>query len=130
MTYVSFCGGETAGSIGKRNINQVSFYGGETAGSIGKRTNIQTPQPESVNFKGHDNDDDSSVGSALIKTAAAFILAAGALGYAHKAGWISKIKNKNVKKYIDMIAKPCYKGYVAVKDFGVKYYNKIKGHFK
>ena len=46
MNNVSFCGGETAGSIGKRNINPVRQ----------DSVKIQTPQTDTVNFRGRDND--------------------------------------------------------------------------
>ena len=42
MNNVSFCGGETAGSIGKRNINPSRM----------DRIKIQTPQTDTVNFRG------------------------------------------------------------------------------
>ena len=97
MNNVSFCGGETAGSIGKRNINPVRQ----------DSVKIQTPT--------------LAVFAALI---------AGGLGYAHKSGAISKIKNQNIRKYIEKAAEPCYKACAAVKDFGIKCYDKVKGFFK
>ena len=71
MNNVSFCGGETAGSIGKRNINPSRM----------DRIKIQTPQTDTVNFRGRD-DDDSSAGSTLASIAVLGALIAGGLGYA------------------------------------------------
>ena len=119
MNNVSFCGVETAGSIGKRNINPSRM----------DRIKIQTPQTDTVNFRGRDNDE-SSAGSSLATLAVFAALIAGGLGYAHKSGAISKIKNQNIRKYIEKAAEPCYKACAAVKDFGIKCYDKVKGFFK
>ncbi|DAB05898.1 TPA: hypothetical protein CPT92_07760 [Candidatus Gastranaerophilales bacterium HUM_13] len=119
MNNVSFCGGETAGSIGKRNINPSRM----------DRIKIQTPQTDTVNFRGRD-DDDSSAGSTLASIAVLGALIAGGLGYAHKSGFIAKIKNQNIKKYVEKVAEPCYKACAAVKDFGINCYDKVKGFFK
>lgn len=119
MNSVSFSGGETAGSIAVCNINPV----------MGDRLRIQTPQTDTVNFRGR-SDDDPSAGSVLASIAILGALIAGGLGYAHKSGVISKIKNPNVKKYVEKVTEPCYKACAAVKNFGIDCYNKIKGFFK
>lgn len=118
-------------------MNSISFYGGETAGSIGKRNlniireqGITQPEPEkgdTVNFCGHNED---NKGSSIGTIAVIALISAGGLGYAHKAEWIGKIGNKTIQKYMDKIAKPCYDAGTAVKDFGIKCCNKIKGIFK
>ena len=84
MNNVSFCGGETAGSIGKRNINPSRM----------DRIKIQTPQTDTVNFRGRD-DDDSSACSTLASIAVLGALIAGGLGYAHKSGLIATIRLKD-----------------------------------
>lgn len=98
MNNVSFCGGETAGSIGKRNINPSRM----------DRIKIQTPQTDTVNFRGRD-DDDSSACSTLASIAVLGALIAGGLGYAHKSGFIAKIKNQNIKSMLKRLQNPAIK---------------------
>lgn len=122
MTYVSFRGGETAGSVGKRNINHVSFYGGETAGSVGKRNlepeiQITTPEKDTVNFKGRNYDEGSSTGSTILGFIGAAALIVGGLGYAHKTGLTGKIKNVKIQEYAEKIAEPCYNLCSKIKSF-------------
>lgn len=119
MNNVSFCGGETAGSIGKRNLNPAA------ADTI----KIETPQADTVNFRGRD-DKESSAGSFFAKLVVFAALIAGGLGYAHKSGIIDRIKNQNIRKYVEKVTEPCYKACASVKDFGIKCYDKVKGFFK
>lgn len=113
MTYVSFMGGETTGSVGKRNINHVSFYGGETAGSVGKRNlepqvQITTPGKDTVNFRGRDYDEESSTMGTFLGFIGAAALIIGGLGYAHKSGVIGKIKNAKIQNFANKISEPCH----------------------
>jgi len=106
-------GGETAGSVGKRNINQVSFYGGETAGSVGKRNldpqiQITTPAQDTVNFQGRDYDEGSSATGTILGFIGAAALIIGGLGYAHKSGLTGKIKNAKIQDFANKISEPCH----------------------
>lgn len=120
-------------------MNSVSFQGGETAGSIGKKQlttpirqngTIQTPQCDSVNFRGReDREQGASVGGIL--TAAVVLTAAviGGLGYAHKANWVSKLKDGKFKDATIKATETCYNWCAKTKDTAVKYYEKVKNFF-
>ena len=122
MNYVvSFHGGETSGSVAKRNLN-----------STFRRQNIIEQAPDKLSFKGKSEDNASSFGKGLIMTLAAAALIVGGLGYAHKADVVGKLKDGKVKDFLkkaDKITEPCYKFCSKVKEFCQKYYEKIKEFF-
>lgn len=120
MNGISFYGGETAGSVAKRNVNNLRFNEVSTP--------VQTPKSDTVNFRGRD-DEGSSVGSTIGKFAFWTALIVGGLGFAHKKDWVSKIKNQNLQKYAEKITKPCYEACIKVKDMSIKLYEKIKNIF-
>ncbi len=120
MNYISFNGSETAGGVG--------FYGPKTNIIRNTPVSVQSPAADTINFRGRD-DDKSSAGSILLKGAASIALVIGALGLAHKKDIFSKIKNANVKKYLNKVTEPCYKICHKAKDFVISIYNKIKGNF-
>lgn len=142
MNSISFCGGETAGSVAKLNNDstttiiepKISFraQGAETAGSISKQNIDTTPAKDTLTFKGRDDDDSSSFAGTLFKftlLAAATVLG---LGYAHKTNAVSKIKNEKIKDFLknsNKITEPCYNACCKIKDFFTKYYDKAKAHF-
>ena len=125
-------------------MNNVSFYGGETAGSIGKRnlnpqkynaSPEQTPIndcPDIVCFKGKEKNNGSSVLGGLAAVIVLAGLAVGGLGYAHKADLVGKLKDGKFKDFLrksDKITEPCHNLCRKVKEFCLKYYNKIKDFF-
>lgn len=122
MNYVvSFHGGETSGSVAKRNLN-----------STFRRQNIVEQAPDKLSFKGKSEDNASSFGKGLIMTLAAAALIVGGLGYAHKADVVGKLKDGKVKDFLkkaDKITEPCHKFCSKVKEFCQKYYEKIKEFF-
>lgn len=119
MNSISFCGGETSGSVGKRNLDVVRK----------NNIQIQTPQADTVNFRGRD-DDESSAGSTIVTLLGAAALIIGGLGYAHKAGLVGKIKNAKVQDFAEKITKPCHNLCSKVKNFGTDCYDKIMKIFK
>lgn len=122
MNYVvSFQGGETSGSVAKRNLN-----------STFRRQNIVEQAPDKLSFKGKSEDNASSFGKGFIMTLATAALIVGGLGYAHKADVVGKLKDGKVKDFLkkaDKITEPCYKFCSKVKEFCQKYYEKIKEFF-
>lgn len=141
MNSISFCGGETAGSVAKLNNDsnttiiepKISFraQGAETAGSISKQNIDTTPAKDSLAFKGRDEKKSSVTGTlfGLVLLAAATVLG---LGYAHKTNAVSKIKNEKIKDFLknsNKITEPCYNACCKIKDFFTKYYDKAKAHF-
>ena len=88
MCSVSFHG-ESAGSIGY--LDKVSSRGGESAGSIGKITNaqgeatlVQSPECDTVNFKGREEKKKSSFFGTILGLAVTAGIAIGGLAYSHK----------------------------------------------
>lgn len=141
MNSISFCGGETAGSVAKLNNDstttiiepKISFraQGAETAGSISKQNIDTTPAKDTLTFKGRDEKKSSVAGTLF-----GLVLLAGAtifgLGYAHKTNAVSKIKNEKIKDFFknsNKITEPCYNACCKTKDFFTKYYDKAKAHF-
>lgn len=118
MNFVSFQGGETTGSIGAKTLNPVR--------KVPKK--IQTPAADTVNFRGSDYDD-SSAGSVLFKGTVSILAAVGLLGLAHKKNIFAKIKNANVKKYINNATQPCYNFCHKTKEIAISIYKKIKSVF-
>ena len=89
MNYVvSFQGGETSGSVAKRNLN-----------STFRRQNIVEQAPDKLSFKGKSEDNASSFGKGFIMTLATAALIVGGLGYAHKADVVGKLKDGKVKDF-------------------------------
>ena len=119
----------------------VSFHGGETTGSVGVKTNnqirvnpvekpLQASSVDTVNFRGRDYEDSSSsAGSVLLKGIASIAVLVGALGIAHKKNVFGKIKNVNIRKYIQKVTEPCYKICHKAKELVISTYNKIKDKF-
>lgn len=132
MSYISFYGsGETAGSMAK-------FQKSETAGSIGHNQGVQnasttiptdTLTGDTINFRGREEQSKTSA----IKTLLALGITAGVtiagLGYAHKAGWISKLGDGKFKDCLNKATNKCHDWCHSTKDFCVKQYEKIKGYF-
>lgn len=120
-------------------MNNISFYGSETSGSIAKRilaepvrntASLQAPQGDSVNFKGREKDEKgSSAAGAILGIAAITALAIGGLGYAHKAGWISKLNDGKFKDTANKAAEKCHDWCAKIKATSIKYYNKVKDFF-
>ena len=121
-------------------MNNIYFKGSEAAGSVAKisqpqakryeKPAEQTLQTDTVNFRGHAGD--SAAESAGKTIAGLAILAAaivGGFGYAHKAGWIGKLKNENVKNFLTKMSEPCYNACHKTKEFAMKYYDKVKNFF-
>lgn len=142
MNNISFCGGETSGSIAKLNNDsnttiiepKINFrgQGAETVGSISKRNVDTTPSKDTLAFKGHNDKKESSWGGKLV----GLLLLAGAtvfgLGYAHKTNAVNKIKNEKIKDFLknsNKVTEPCYNVCCKTKDFFIKYYDKAKAHF-
>ena len=132
MNKVSFYG-ESAGSISySKNI---LARGGESAGSIAKVANtqgeatlVQAPECDTVNFKGREEKKKFSVLGTILGLAATAGVAIGGLAYAHKTGSIAKLKDGNIKKHLAKAGETCYEWCNKTKDFGEKYYNKIKNY--
>ncbi len=132
MNNVSFHG-ESAGSIGY--LNKVSSHDGESAGSIGKVANsqggatlVQASECDTVNFRGREEKKKSSVLGTILGLATTAGVAIGGLAYAHKSGSIAKLKDGNIKKHLAKAGETCYEWCNKTKDFGEKYYNKIKDY--
>lgn len=133
MSSISFYGSsETAGSMAK-------LQKGETAGSVGytnegqylRRTSvpIETSSGDSVSFQGREKKEGSSIAKSVFCVG---LLTAGiiaGLGYAHKAGWSSKINNAKLKEGLDKVTSKCHDWCHTVKEFGTKQYDKIKSYF-
>ena len=133
MSYISFYGsGETAGSMAK-------LQKGETAGSVGHTTSEQNLRRatipneascgDSVNFRGHGDKKENSIGKTLFCVGILIASIIAGLGYAHKAGWTSKLSAGKFKDGIDKVTNKCYDWCHATKEFGVKQYEKIKSYF-
>ena len=89
MNKISFCGGETAGSVANRKLNYLREQ-------IPKP---QTPPQDTVNFKGRDYEEKSgSVFSGILGTIAAAAIIVGGLGLAHKYNVVEKLKDGKIKK--------------------------------
>ena len=132
MTSVSFQG-ESAGSIAY--LDKVSSRGGESAGSIGKVANtqgdvtlVQAPPCDTVNFKGREKEKKSSFLGTMLALATTAGVTIGGLAYAHKSGTIAKLKDGSIKKHLSKAGETCYDWCNKTKDFGEKYYNKIKNY--
>ena len=143
VSNVSFCGGETAGSISKlgRFQNGISFRGSgsETAGAI---SNNDTPKPnpcptcgDSVNFKGRDTKEKKGMSALGVIGTLAAVSAAAVVGlaYTHKTDVINKMgegKMKDLLKKIEPATEKCYDWCKIIKDKGLEYWNKFIGMFK
>lgn len=121
MNAISFSGGETAGSIGIKSNNQIRKNPIETP--------LQTPGGDTVNFRGKDYEESSSAGKTLLKGLVSIAVIVGALGLAHKKDVFGKIKNADVKKYIEKATEPCYKICHKAKELATAAYNKVKDKF-
>lgn len=117
MYNVCFHGGETAGSVAKRNMNS-NFSRREIP------EQMQTPEGDKICFKGgyygEEEKKGASLGSILFGTAATAALIIGGLGYVHKADLIGKMKDGKVKdalKHLDKVTETCHKWCSKVKNF-------------
>ena len=127
--------GESAGSVAY--LNRTSSRGGESAGSIGKVsenqeevTLVQSPQSDTLSFKGKEDKNNSScILSAVAGAAIVASATIGGLAYAHKSGSIAKLKDGNVKKHLSKAAETCYGWCKNIKNSSEKYYNKVKDFF-
>ncbi len=120
MNYVSFYGSETAGSVGKRNLNTTRK---ETIQNI-------SPRYDNVSFRGHK--EESSFTATLLKTITGIAVLIGGIGLAHKANLSGAIKNKKFKNILNKsnkITEPCYNICHKAKELGIQGYNKIKDFF-
>lgn len=125
-------------------MNNVSFHGGESCGSIAKRNMdtarfetpiVQTPDRDTVNFKGREYGEkkSSSIGSKILTGIAFAALVIGGLGCAHKYDVVGKLKDGKFKDFLkksDTITEPCHKWCAKAKDYANKGYETIKGWFK
>lgn len=118
MDYVSFRGGETSGSIGKRSVSNVRQ----------NPIQIQSPSCDTINFKGRD-DDRPTFGKTLMKGVASIGITIGVLGFAHKKNLFGKLNNSTLKKYVNRATEPCYNICHKVKNFVIDLFNKIKDKF-
>ena len=103
MNNVTFMGGETTGSIAKRQLN--------TAPRNEVPRQIETLEQDTVNFRGHEDKEkkSSTLGKiAILATTAALIF--GGLGYAHKAGWVEKLGEGKIKDFVNTVTEPCHDG--------------------
>lgn len=123
----------------------VTFNGGETAGSISKRQlrnnseippKVQTPQADTVNFRGHENNEGkkkTSIGAKIIGLVTTAALIIGGLGLAHKHDVVGKLKDGKFKDFMrksDTITKPCHEWCAKGKKYAIETYEKIKNYFK
>ena len=128
MSYISFYGsGETAGSMAK-------FQKGETAGSIGHNQGVQnasttiptdTLTGDSINFRGREEQSKTSAIKTLLALGITTGVTIAGLGYAHKAGWISKLSDGKFKDCLNKTTGQCHDWCHSTKDFCVKQYEKI-----
>ena len=112
MTYISFNGSETTGSIAKQNL----------ALSHPKYCAAPTIEPaqDTVNFKGQPQEKKSTFFTKLLMAASVATLAVVGLGYSHKANWVDKLKDgkfKDFMKKTDVITKPCHDLCSKIKNF-------------
>lgn len=133
MSYVSFYGsGETAGSMAK-------LRKGETAGSVGhtneeqnlrrESVSIETSNGDSVSFRGKEQKEGSSIAKSVFCVGLMTAAIIAGLGYAHKAGWTSKLNEGKLKEGLDKVTGKCHDWCHTVKEFGTKQYEKIKAYF-
>ena len=118
---------ETFITIGGRmtSVNFNSNYGmynthrNETAGSISARhANIpddemktSTSPKDEVCFRGGEDKKKGSTFANVLTFATLSIAVLGGIGYAHKAGWFTKIGDNKFGKFVnDKIGAPCHKG--------------------
>lgn len=114
MYSVSFHGGETAGSVAKRDLNS----------STSRReipAQIQAPEGDKICFKGRDYEEESSssFGTKLFGTAILTAAIIGGLGYVHKADLIGKMKDGKIKdalKHLDKVTETCHEWCSKVKN--------------
>lgn len=123
----------------------VAFYGsGETTGSVSKFPKIknqnsdtsivETPKQDTLCFRANQKEEvkKGSTITKVIGTLTGIALLVGGLACAHKYDWVGKLSDGKFKDFMrksDIITEPCHKACAKVKDFSVKYYNKIKDYF-
>lgn len=127
MYNVSFFGsGETTGSVSKQPIRQVVTTDDEPV--------IATqPKEDTVCFRGVEKNDkkDSVAGKLVGGLTIAGLIVAG-LACAHKYDVVGKLKDGKFKDYMrktDVVTEPCHNACHKVKEFSIKYYNKVKDYF-
>lgn len=128
MNSISFYGGETSGSVGKRNLNN---YGVRTLRY--ENPNLENTSSDTVNFRGGYKENESSALSAILIGAGALAMIVGGLGYAHKNNLVGKLKDgkiKNILAHTDVVTKPCHDACSMVKNGTVKMYKKIMEMFR
>ena len=129
MDAISFYGGETTGSISKRQLRQANTnYGVQTP-------RIETLQGDSVNFRGKEESGkkSSSFVKTLVGLAGTAAVVIGGLGLAHKYNVVGKLKDGKIKDFLkksDTITEPCHKWCTQAKGYAEKGYEKIKSYFK
>ncbi len=150
MNRITFCGGESTGSVADRKIEtarQESTGGvavkgvtakNESTGGVAARIYHQDPElkletlnKDTVSFRAKEE----NKGSKVAGTAAAICFtAAGAiigLGYAKKLNWVDKISNPKVKDFVNKYgAEPCYNMCSKVKQTATDLYKKTADFFK
>lgn len=117
-------------------MNIISFSGSETSGSIGVRNNtihntsvICGPSScNQVNFKGKD-EGRSSTGMTLVSGLISIALVIGGLGFIHKKNLAGKLKNNNLKNFLNRVTEPCYNICHKIKHSLVSAYKNIKDKF-
>lgn len=133
MNRITFCGGESTGSVADRTINSAK---NESTGSVGVRINdkaediqLKTLNRDTVSFAGKNYNDENKTTSIFETIVAAGFTAAAliaGLGCAKKYNCTNKITNQNVKNFIEKYGTdPCYKLCCNIKAYSLKYYNKI-----
>lgn len=118
-------------------VNGVSFYGNDTVGNISTNPQVryetpvpQTPEGDTVCFKGRSEEKKSSIGKTILGLVTAAAVTIGGLAYAHKANWISKLKDGKIKTKLGNAAETCYGWYDKSSKKAQKYYDKVKSYFQ
>ena len=124
MNYVSFYGGESTGSVGKKTANQIRNV---------LETPVQPAEPDKVCFHGYEHEEkSSSFFSKLIGAAACTAIVIGGLGYAHKANLIGKMKDGKLKDFLkkaDNVTETCHNWCSKTKQCVLDGVDKIKSIF-
>lgn len=118
-------------------INSVSFYGNDTVGNVSTKPQVryetpvpQTPEGDTVCFQGRGEEKKSSVGKTILKLAVVAAATIGGLAYAHKANWVSKLKDGKIKTHLSKATETCYGWCEKTSKSAQEYYEKVKSYFQ
>lgn len=114
----------------------ISFNGNDTIGDVSTKPQVryetpvqQAPEADTVCFKGKDEKKKSSIGKTILGLVTVAAVTIGGLAYAHKANWISKLKDGKIKTKLSSAAETCYGWYEKSSKSVKKYYEKVKNYF-